>query len=219
MTLPLEIRYQIYGYLRDEECCVELTRHKRANSAQIDTALGSEASHILQKVAFVTRKDPPEDLFALLRTCRQVLQETISLLYAQAVFYFLLGSNKYDYGNWPKHRFLPEKSLQMVQQFHIILKKDMSKVTVRNIEDILAYFENGSALRRLTLKFQYLSNAELGEEGCVAWMRALGANTAIPKMIAALKSLQYFHILLNDFNSRMKSSSSRSFDRLRRRWE
>ena len=186
---------------------MDLTRHKRADSAQIETALESGASHkpSLQWVAFVSRDDPPEDLFAVLRTCRQVLQETMSLLFAQVVFCFLLGGDKYDYCNWHNHRFSPERSLPMVQQFHIIMKEDMFKVSVCDIEDILAYFEDGNALRRLILEFQFLSDAEWCGESCRDWMRALGANTAIPKMIAALKSLHHFQILMNDYSPQMET--------------
>jgi len=204
MTLPREVRYQIYGYLCDDECGMKLTRHKRENNmkpAYVDTVLNPGAKRSLHWVAFVSRGDPPQDLFALLRTC---CQETISLLYAQAVFCFLLGNDEQDYGDWHNHPFFPEQSLQMVQQFHIIMKEDSFKVSPSDIEDILAYFEDGNTLRRLTLEFQFICDADWCGVGCKPWMEAPSAQTAIPKMIAALKSLHHFQILMNDYNPKME---------------
>lgn len=210
MTLPREVRYQIYGHLCDEKCGVELMRHMRSGYMEpphVENAAVSGTKQGIKWLTFVKREDPPQDLFALLRTCRQVLQETIFLLYAQAVFCFYLGdlsSYRHDYSSWHNHRFFPEQSFQMVQQFHIIMKENLFRVNGSDLEDVLAYFKNGSALRRLTLEFQFLSDAYWCGKSCHAWMEALSANTAIPKMIAALNSLHYFQILMNDYNPDME---------------
>jgi len=203
MTLPLEVRYQIYEYTCGEKRFVDLTCQKRENilePARVDTARNTEASQGLLWFAVIPHNDPPLDLFAVLRTCRQVLQETISLLYAQAIFCFLLR----DAGRVYNLRFFPEQSLPMIQNVDIVIERESLEAGLSYIEDRLAYLANGDTMRRLVLAFQFLSEADRFREPCDTSMKALGTQTGIPKKIAALKSLHHFQIIMNDYNPKME---------------
>ncbi len=209
MTLPREIRYHIYGYLCDGKCRVYLTTHKhlwRMESAHVDTALGSQANPTFQVLSSTSRHYPWLDLFPLLRICRQVSQETISLLYTQAVFWFQLEDPDGDYLSPYNLSVFPDESLQMIQNFHIIIKKVSLKFKPSHILDIFAYLENGNALRRLTLRFHCISEPDCFGKTCHTWMKALVAQTGIPKMIAALESLHHLQIIMSDRNPEMKET-------------
>lgn len=209
MTLPREVRYQIYGYLCDGKCCVYLTIHKhqpRVESAHGDTALGSQANPIFQVWSSTSRHYPWLDLFPLLRTCRQVSQETISLLYTQAVFSFLLEDPDRDYLSRGNICVFPDECLQMVQNFDITIKRASLKFNPSHILDILAYLENDNALRRLTLQFHCISRLDCFGKTCDNWMKAVIAQTGIPKMIAVLKSLHHFQIIMSDSNPKMEET-------------
>lgn len=135
LSLPPEVRIQIYGYLLISKD--GFIRTQLLESHPYFTAL--ERAQSAQSVSRPERRFSPER--AILRTCRPIYSEAMAILYEQNTFRYSCGSSIYDDKVYPKLGF-PDQQLDRIKhlEIEVDLESRFEWITPNSVGAMIQYF-------------------------------------------------------------------------------
>ena len=141
----------------------------------------------------------PSEYVAILRTCRQIYNEAISIFLARTFSSYTarlnprLRSGPLNHGSCQ----LPVQRLQDIQKLEVNVERD-ENINSRTLAEMLgSLVEDASAVKRLLLIF-FLQPGGGTHENYRTWLQNIVHISRIAKTIAAAKILQDFHITVSD---------------------
>ena len=201
LLLPGEIRVKIYEYLSNEECRIELT-HQESKIQAVERGYHwtwSKAILESQRSCGPSFNVVPSEYVAILRTCRQIYNEAISIFLARTFFtytarlYPRLRSGRLTHESCQ----LPVQRLQDIQKLEVHVERDERICSCTLAEMVASLVENANALKRLHLIF-FLQPGGVTHESYRTWLQHIVHISRIAKTIAAAKNLQEIHITVSD---------------------
>lgn len=196
-SLPPEIRNEVYGHLFGNQDRIELI-HKFPPPHVTDQADESNGYE------FTSTPKPLSGFLvglrrhsAILRTCRQIYQEAVPILYGSTVFSF--PNSKFAAWIEPSdepHSF-PAQSLQHIQKLEITVDHDEPVTSSRTAERTASLIEEAVALRQLDLSFS-IWHFWVTDKWMNIWAQDIVYNSRILEVIKASRSLRKVRIELSE---------------------
>jgi len=204
LSLPPEVRNQIYNYLFDEDE-IQLTHYypegypvKNAHKS-IVTRLRVRNQAELRTYASVATLQPLQFYAAMLQTSWQIYHETCYLLYARTIFrFFFLWNPKLAFSS----KVFQKQSLQHVGDLKIELcRMDFVSLDLV-VEAIAGLVDQACALERLTVEYDIYHPYIEGQD--VAWVQSILHSEGVLKAITTSRSLRYVCIAVyaEEFSAR-----------------
>ena len=148
LTLPAEVRNEIYGYLLSTECNIFLSSDYRPKTRR-RTIILSPGLHVFS-CCWRYGLHP-----ALLWTCRKIHDEAHALLYAHKTFLYSFRDTDENFYERYKPNPFPKRSLQMIENLKLVVNEGHTEeATSDHILQVVALFANSDcSLKRLILDF------------------------------------------------------------------
>jgi hypothetical protein len=205
LSLPPEVRNEIYGYLFDEEHGIQLTHYyhedypiNHASNSMVTSPKASNEAELRTYTSDFTVK-PRSIGTAIFYTSWQTYHESCCLLYARTAFeFFFLRYPKLAASCKIKIEGsgFPKQSLQHVQDLMIRLDRTNRVPFDIIVETIAALVNEACALRRLIVKFDVFNSYIDGPD--VAWVQSVLHNEGVSRSLTTSKSLRYIFITVCD---------------------
>lgn len=203
LSLPPEVRNQIYGYIFTGKCESGLVHaypkvfatnsgywnldavSKFKRNPRLKAYWMSDIEHSCFSHAFVVQ------------TCQQIYQETNALLYAGATFVYSFWEGPQPIFNLQITPCLfPKKSLEYVKNLELLLARADSVPLEIIVEAIAGLLNAACVLERLTVKSKFTLQHESKTD--IAWLGSILHNEAVLGSIKTLESLRDVHIIVED---------------------
>jgi len=209
LSLPPEVRNQIYGYVFNKEHLVAFKHYfsgcdyypedDPVNHAPKCELCGPRTNDNAGPSVYTAyrARQPPSFYTAMLQTSSQIYRETCCFLYAKTVFHYSFSPDIQLPSPAENTRSVfPKESLQHVKDLKI--RHDRMIPVPRDVvvKAIAGFVDEACALERLTVEFHIYGGYIYGPD--VAWVQSVLHNESVLKSLTTSKSLRYIRITVRD---------------------
>lgn len=203
LSLPPEVRNQIYGYIftgKSESGLVHTYPSHFATKSgywDLDAVSRFKRNPRLKAYWLSDMWHPSSNHAPVVETCQQIYDETNALLYTQATFVYRFWEGPQPVFNLQITRCLfPKKSLEYIKNLEILLARADSTPLEIIVEAIAGLLNAACVLERLTVKSKFTLEYETKTD--IAWLESILHNEAVLGSIKTSESLQDVRIIVED---------------------